>query len=362
MYSQNDVIMVLNIINFTNSRIIKFIEEDKLPLFQNITQGNIKNILNFDFLNSLESKKLLENFLEIDLDKIKHRLKFLSISYVTILDENYPQRLKEIFNPPAILFYRGDLSLIENSLAVVGSRKPSPYGAWATKKLIKDLALTNISIISGMALGIDRIAHESALEHGLSTVGVLASSIDIEYPRSNKDLYARMKSQLLVSEYCLNVYPLRLNFVLRNRLISGLSLGILVSEAGDKSGSLITANYALEQGRDVFAIPGQIDSNLSQGSNDLIKKGAKLVTCGQDILDEFSFLKELDTVNTPLERLKLSEVSLKVLSSLKMGTKSINRLSSECHIKIEDIYTILIDLEMKGLIYRVTSDQYALKI
>ncbi|MDO5026304.1 MAG: DNA-processing protein DprA [Tissierellia bacterium] len=354
--------MILNIINISNNRIVKFIKEDRLLLFQNLDQEDILNISNFSFLKDLELTKIIKNFHKIDLDKVKNRLDFFSIKYVTILDEAYPQRLINIYDPPAILYFKGDLSYLDNSLALVGSRKPSPYGIWATKKIVQGLSIADISIVSGMALGIDRIAHESAIEAGLKTVGVLASSIDIQYPRSNMDLYGKMHDQLLVSEHCLNVYPLRLNFVLRNRLISGLSLGVLVAEASQKSGSLITANYALDQGRDVFAIPGQIDSKLSQGTNDLIKRGAKLISGAEDILEEYPFLKELDKVNAFYEKLNLTDNSLKIIRELKSGNKSINYLSFNCGIKIEEIYSILINLEMKGLIYRVTSDQYGLKI
>lgn len=362
MYSNNDIILILNIIKITNKRIIDFIDDGNITFFQSLDSSNISKIFKFNFLNDLEIIKISENFLDINLDKIKYRLDMFSIKYVTILDRNYPERLKEIYNPPSILFYKGNLSILDNSIAIVGSRKASSYGVWVTKKLIKELSVANLGIISGMALGIDRIAHEAAIENGMKTIGVLASSIDIQYPKSNIDLYSKMNNQLLISESCLDVYPLRLNFVMRNRIISGLSLGVLVTEAGDKSGSLITANYAVEQCREVFAVPGQVNSQYSIGTNDLIKKGAKLVTCGKDILEEFSFLEEIFKEKDIAKDLNLSKESIEILNELKNGSKSVNVLANMCGINIEDIYSLLIKLEMKGLINRVDNNEYCLKI
>lgn len=353
--------MILNIIKITNKRIVDFIKDGNLIYFQNLTSKNISKVSKFQFLNDLEKTKISENFTKINLDKIRHRLDMFNIKYVTILDCNYPKRLKNIFNPPAILYYKGNLEYICNPIAVVGSRKASSYGIWATKKIIKELSVSKLTIVSGMALGIDRIAHVSALDNKLNSVGVLASSIDIQYPKSNIDLYARMKDQLLITESCLDVYPLRLNFVLRNRLISGLSLAVVVTEAGEKSGSLLTANYALEQGRDVFSLPGQINSIYSMGTNNLIKKGAKLVTCGDDILDEFSFLKEMDNLNLPEPILNVSKKSLEVIKNLEKKAYSVNDLSYKCDIEIDLLYNILIELEMKGIIIRISNGKYCLK-
>lgn len=362
MYSNNDIILILNIIKITNKRVIDFIKNDKLIYFQNLNYSNVSKIFNFNFLNDLEKTKISENFLTINLEKIKHRLNMFSIKYMTILDRNYPKILQEIYNPPAILFYKGNISILDNCIAVIGSRKASSYGIWATRKIISELSISNVSIVSGMALGIDRIAHESAIKNGMRTVGVLASSIDIQYPRSNLDLYSKMNDQLLISESCLDVYPLKLNFVMRNRLISGLSLGVLVTEAGEKSGSLITANYALEQSREVFAVPGQIDSQYSLGTHKLIKNGAKLVTCGNDILEEFTFLDQIFKKNILITSLNLSKESLNLLNELKNGSKSVNILANRCQIRIEDIYSILIKLEMKGLVERLENNEYCLKI
>lgn len=362
MKSIKDVILTLNILKITNLRVIKFLETNKLFHFQNLNHNNISQILKLDFLLETEKSKIYSNFLKIDLEKIKHRMEIFSIKYLTILDDLYPERLRNIFNPPAIIFYKGNLSILENPMAIVGARKATNYGIWATRKIVSELSLYNLTIVSGMALGIDKVAHTTALDKGMKSIGVLASSLDIQYPRSNMDVYARMADQLLISESCLDVYPIRLNFVMRNRLISGISLAVLVAEAKKKSGSLITARYAYEQGRDVFAIPGQINAETSEGCNNLIKDGAKLVTCGKDIIEEFDFLKELNKIEGSKSILHVNKDELSIIKLLENSSMSINKLGYISGLSLDNLYKLLINLEMKGIVSRYANGEYSLKI
>jgi len=207
---------------------------------------------------------------------------------LTLSDKTYPSRLRKIPDPPAKLYLKGsDLSLFNRpSIAVIGSRKNNDYGRNVTQKLVRELVENGFAIISGMARGIDTIAHEAALEAGGKTIAVLGSGIDVIYPRENGELYQMI--QLVISEFPPGTKPLKENFPQRNRIVAGLANGVLVIEAAKRSGTLITARQAAEQGKDVFAVPGPITSPLSEGTAWLIKQGAKLVYSVNDILEEFT--------------------------------------------------------------------------
>ena len=211
------------------------------------------------------------------------------IFIISIFDEEYPERLKNIFNPPWILFGKGNILLLKESrfLAVVGPRVPSIYGQEAVKRLLPGLVSGKIVIISGLAKGIDKMAHETAIEYSGGTIAVLGGGLYHLYPKENMPLALQMmKEQLVLSEIVPNRKPEPWMFPLRNRIISGLSDGVLIIEAKGRSGSLITAHSALEQGRGVFAVPGPINSPLSEGTNLLIQDGAKLVLSSNDIEEE----------------------------------------------------------------------------
>ena len=215
------------------------------------------------------------------------------IGIITIQDADYPDRLKNIHAPPAVLYYKGNIPILdeEAAIAVVGSRKPTPYGIHAAREISYRLAQSGALVVSGMAKGIDGIAHTAALMAGAGTVAILGSGVDVIYPAENRGLYHDIISKgVVLSEYPPQTPAIGSNFPNRNRIISGISLGTLVIEAGFRSGSLITARYAREQGRDVFAAPGNIDVPESEGSNKLIKEGAALVTKAEDILIEYAAL------------------------------------------------------------------------
>lgn len=243
-------------------------------------------------LNQSTIEQIRKQRPRIDPDYEMERLEKEKINIITIQDESYPKLLKEIYAPPAILYIRGNFEPNdESSLGVVGTRNFSDYGKHITPIITSELSRSGLTIVSGLAIGIDTIAHKTAIENNGRTIAVLGSGIDTKsiYPTINRYLAERIIEQgAIISEFPINTNPLPQNFPQRNRIISGLSLGVLVIEAQEKSGSMITARNALEQNREVFAVPGNIISNNSSGPNSLIKMGAKLVTKAKDILEELN--------------------------------------------------------------------------
>ncbi len=249
------------------------------------------------------SKELLDNGIEInqvrDIVNPKYRqnlksyvkyMKNHKIEIITRQDKDYPEKLKQIYDPPQILYLQGNREILnQNSIAIVGSRMCSPYGKKMTEKLAYELAQKNIVIISGLASGIDSHAHKGTLQAGGKTIGVLGCGLDRTYPAENQNLAKEilLNKGAIISEYVIGTKPMAINFPRRNRIISGLSNGVLVVEAKQKSGSFITVDFALEQGKEVYAVPGNINSTTSEGTNELIKQGAKIVTKVQDITEDF---------------------------------------------------------------------------
>ncbi|MGC5324134.1 DNA-processing protein DprA [Brevibacillus sp. SYSU BS000544] len=242
----------------------------------------------------------------------------LQMDFSCFLDTNFPESLRHIPDPPAILFYKGDYSLLQNHLiAIVGSRRTTSYGESACQYFSNGLSKLGMVVVSGMALGIDTLAHRFALEADAPTVAVLGSGIGHIYPKQNSQLYYQIvNSGLVLSEYPPNTKPHPGLFPERNRIISGISLGVVVIEAAERSGSLITANHALQQGKEVFAVPGSIFSQASGGPHSLIKDGAKLVTNCREVIEEFSWIlpksQSVDETNSldSDERLLLSMISI----------------------------------------------------
>jgi DNA processing protein len=209
--------------------------------------------------------------------------------FLTRADEEYPERLAEIYDPPAVLWMRGNAALLKRpGIAVVGTRHPTPYGAGMAEMLSRDLAGRGMVILSGMARGVDTAAHKGALDAGGKTVAVWGTSIDVVYPKENKKLAERIVEQggAIVSEFAMGTFPAPQNFPIRNRILSGMSVGVLVVEAGEYSGTRITARCAMEQNRDVYAVPGNVTNKNAWGPNTLIKQGAKLTATWEDVWEE----------------------------------------------------------------------------
>jgi len=320
----------------------------------------------FQNIDGLSVKKA-ENFVaarkNLDIEHVYAEIEKRGIKFLTFEDENYPRMLREIYNPPAVLYYKGELSRInfDKTLAVVGSRRASTYAKDALKLVLSGLKNTDITIVSGLASGIDTTAHNLAIDNGLKTVGVIASGFDYTYPASNKTLYDEIVREhgVIFTEYYPTFEPLKYRFPQRNRIVSGLSFGTLVAEASLKSGALITANLTLEQGRDLMCIPGLITNPNTQGIYKLLKNGATLVTESDDILTTLGW--EVQTQQQSLglnSTLELSPEEQTVLSHLEVEEKSFDELQSLTKMDIETLLTNLTLLEIKGIIKKVDGDRY----
>ena len=308
-------------------------------------------------VTSLKEKDIDE---DIDLAK-KYNLKI-----ITIDDEEYPENLKQIYDPPIVLYVKGELTGQDKlSVAIVGSRRASFYGLSCAEKFASDLSERNFTIVSGLARGIDTSAHKGALKQGGRTIAVIGSGFRHLYPQENKELAEEIsRCGAVISEFPINAKPLSQNFPRRNRVISGLSLGVLVVEAARNSGALITADCALEQGREVFALPGKIDSGNSFGTNGLIKQGAKLVSCADDIIEEFNIPiatnpNKREVKDTSLE----SSICLSGNESLLYNLISdqpvlLDEIAQNTSIGIPEISRILLKLEIHKLIRQLPGKQF----
>ncbi len=288
----------------------------------------------------------------LELENELARLEENQISYLLYHEPAYPELLRHIFDPPPGLFVRGRLLSEDNpAVSIVGSRRPTPYGLSVSEKLARELAQAGITVVSGMARGIDTAAHRGALQGGGRTIAVLGCGIDVIYPRENQRLYAQIISTgAVVSEFPCGSPPEAWHFPVRNRLISGLARALVVVEAGEKSGALITADLALEQGREVMAVPGNITSNLSRGPNILIKQGARLVEGGKDILEEIGlgtlFKPKVTSANNPA----LTTEEERIYQLLSYELVSLDALIERTGLTASQVLSALMFLEIKGLV------------
>lgn len=297
------------------------------------------------------------------------------VSIVTYKDPCYPSRLLNIYDFPPLLYVKGTLNNDDIPVAVVGSRQASTYGKFTTERLCRELAMKGITIVSGMARGIDSSAHSGALAGHGRTIAVLGSGLDVIYPPENETLFQKIATHgAVVSEFPLGTPPNAPNFPTRNRIISGISLGVVVIEAGNKSGSLITARIALEQGREVFAVPGAIDSPGSRGTHRLLKEGAKLIEGVDDIIDEI--LPQLlggslmpmklntpdrPTTEKPLPKAcpdSLSEKEQRIFTILSSKPLGVNDIVRGTDLPVQEIATVLLQLEINGFIRQMPGNRY----
>ncbi len=292
-------------------------------------------------------------------DRESARVAACGCKIVDCTSTGYPRLLREIADRPPYLYVQGNLNDVDPAIAVVGSRRASSYGLLNTGRLAAELAAQGIAIVSGMARGVDAAAHRGALQQGGQTIGVLGCGVDVVYPQENRRLFAEMKEKaVLISEFPMGALPLPENFPRRNRIISGLSRGVLVVEAAEGSGSLITAQYALEQGRDVFAIPGNINCHGSRGTNRLIKQGAKLVESVADILEELpqAVPKKLNAAPAPAG---LAPEEAAILSLLAREPLHIDDVIASSALTVSEVSAILLRLELKGAISQLPGKLFA---
>lgn len=325
----------------------------------NATADDLKNI---DDLSVKKAQNFIQHRDKVDIDRVFAEVETRGINFLTLESENYPRMLRNISDPPAVLYYKGKLfeCNLDKTLAVVGSRKATYNGREDLKKILSGLRDTDICIVSGLASGIDTVAHSTAIENNIKTIGVIASGFDYVYPTSNKTLYQNIENGYgaLVSEYYPTFEPMKFRFPQRNRIVSGLSYGTLVAEASLKSGALITANLTLEQGRELMCIPGLISNPNTQGIYKLLKNGATLVTESEDILNALGWEIQLDLKGEQLTLPMLTPDEEKIYSNLELEEKGVDELIALTGLKLDDLLMNLTTMELKGIIKQCGGDRY----
>lgn len=332
---------------------------NNLESFQNSSPKSllsIEGISNTLYQRITSSKKKINEIKEAAIEEL-NRLEKLKAKATTFWDEDYPAMLKEIYSPPIIIYTLGSFSAEDyNSIAIVGTREPTLYGKVQAERFSSLLAERKVTIISGLARGIDSAAHNGALKSGGRTIAVTGSGLDIIYPPENKKLYNQIiENGLIISEYPLGTKPDAQNFPKRNRIISGLSLGTLIIETRLNGGAMQTAAYALDQGREVFAVPGNINSKQSEGPNLLIQRGeAKLTSCADDIIEELKNRLKLKNHEKPAAPgIELNLFEDKILSTIKNEPKHIDEIALIASIPVSDCLVHLLMLEFKGLVVQL---------
>ena len=300
-----------------------------------------------------------------EIDEEIERARDAGIAIVPFTNPNYPARLRTIADPPPFLYVKGNiLTDDDKAVAIVGSRSASEYGRRVARDLARGLASLGFTVVSGMARGIDGSAHESALQAGGRTIAVLGSGVERAYPAEHEMLYRRIgENGAVLSELPIGTRPLAFNFPARNRLISGLSLGVVVVEATEKSGSLITATLAVEQGREVFAVPGEVGSSRSRGAHRLIRQGAKLVESVDDIIEEIA-PQLLDRTGSATQRAprvlpqNASDATRTIFALLQENTLQVDQVIERTGMSAAQVLETLLDLELQGLLRQLPGKIY----
>lgn len=362
MIPERDILIWLNCIGVSNTCI-----KSLISYFGNLSQlwtYNIDKLVISNIIKPKAAENIISNRNDSAMADFFSNIEKNNLDVITVFDEDYPETLLNIYNNPLVLYKKGKYKDFNQlSIGIVGSRKITSYGRWACERFTKELVELGITIVSGLASGIDAIAHRTALDNGGDTIGVLGNGLDVVYPKSNHALYERIPgSGCIITEFPLSTIPYNYNFPLRNRIISGLSLGVIVVEAQEKSGSIITAHYAMEQGKEVFAVPGNINSLYSSGTNHLIKDGAKMLLDMDDILEEIYQLKQLsnERVFDEIDYSNLSSDEIKIVNVIKDGPIHMDLISIKSGMNISNVNSIVTVLELKGIISEVSSRTFIL--
>ena len=305
-------------------------------------------------------KNIFELRRSLDLDRYYEQVLQGDAHVLTLLDQDYPKLLKEIDQAPPVIYVRGSLlPADEFAVAMVGTRRVTAYGQQVTRDTSTYLAGHGLTIVSGLARGVDALAHQHALQAGGRTIAVLGCGVDVIYPPEHRQLAeAIVESGALVSDYPLGTQPEGSNFPPRNRVISGLSLATIVVEAGERSGALITADFAVEQGRDVFAVPGNVFSPASRGTNRLIQKGAYVLVSPQDVLDLLD-LSQVEDYKDARQVLPADTTEAKILLAMDYEPIHIDELCNKTGLPVEKVSASLTMMELKGMVQHVGGMRYA---
>ena len=340
--------IVANISNETKIELIKKYNDE-----ENI-YNNIDSIDNCCIYKGGEYERLKSTSIDEGIELFQYMNKN-NINYVTINSIDYPESLKEIDESPYVLFYKGDLSLLNyNMVAIVGSRKNTTYGEAVTRQIVRELKNMDYGVVSGVAYGIDTIAHKECLNLGIKTIGVLGCGIDVVYPKVNKLVYKEIENEgLLLSEFLPKTKPMPYNFPRRNRIITALSRGVIVIEAGVKSGTLITVNYALQYGRDVMAVPGPVLNSNSKGCNLLIRDGAKMFV---ELDDLYCFLNIIKKDIKYKEKNSTRSILSEVISSEPIH---LDKIIQSVNIDRVALFELLFEMQNRNEIICLPGNYYA---
>lgn len=363
-FSKRDILIWLNSIGIGSKTISKL--EYSFEDIRELLEIDPKLLYGIKGIRKETVAKILKTRKKDFIKNILFHLKELDINVITVMDKEYPESLLNIYDKPYVLYQKGEMLDRDNlSVAIVGSRKATSYGIWACEKFAKELTSLGVTIVSGLALGIDTIAHKTAINEGGRTIGILGNGLDVYYPKRNESLYKETwENGSVLTEFPIGTQPLPYNFPQRNRIITGISLGLIVIEAMEKSGTSITAYHALEQGKDVFALPGNINSMYSKGTNKLISDGAIPLLDIDDILEAIEKIKinksNPNIIKKDIDYSILSETEVKIIEIIRQKPIHCDIISYRTGISIANVTSILTILELKGLIKEIDNRIFAL--
>lgn len=343
---------------------------NKFGSVKNIFEASLNELTNIDGVNKSSAEKIInsrkqKNELQTNYLQELEILEKKGIEISTYWDENYPFLLKKIYDPPIIIYSKGKFLEQDNySIAIVGTREPTSYGKNQTEKFAEEISTSGITIVSGLARGVDSIAHNTALKNNGRTIAVLGNGLDIVYPPENKKLYERIpENGVLISEFELGAKPDATNFPRRNRIIAGLSLGCLVVESDVTGGAIQTAHFALDQDREVFAVPGNLSIKQSEGTNHLIQKGeAKLVKNGSDIFEELNYKLNRVLKDNKKLRVEIIEMNMfeeKIYNVISDTITHIDEISIKSQMSMSECLVHLLSLEFKGAIKQLSGKNFS---
>lgn len=328
---------------------------------ENVFNANVGSLCEVNGIDQRLAKSILHTDTQLFVDEQLAALNDSPFQVLTCFDEDFPEKLKNIYDPPILLYHLGAFEKKDiDTIAIVGTRSPSSYGKAVTEKLVQGLVDQQLTIVSGFARGIDSIAHKTALAAGGRTIAVLGNGIDRVYPPENRDLKNQIiKNGVYCSEFPIGTKPDAVNFPRRNRIISGLSLGVVVIEAGEKSGATLTAYYAVDQNREIFAVPGRLNDKKSIGTNRLIQKGAKLVASVDDILSEIEHIRKFSVHPKQMSiDFALEGDEKAVFDKLKIEPINIDTLAESLNKSPFEILPVLLNLEIKGCVRQLAGKMF----
>ncbi len=339
-----------------------------LKIFKSAQNIYYANYDDFKFLGFLKTNEI-DNIIKhksFDIENYLNKLKENNISFYSFFSEYYPEKLRDIDTPPFVVYVKGkNIYNNSNVITVVGSRRCTEYGKRVAYELSKDLAKKGVTILSGMAYGIDTFAHKGAVENGGSSIAVLGCSNDICYPKENEELKLKIEtSGCTISEYPITTQPISRNFPIRNRIMAGMCDGLIVVEASQKSGTSITINNALDYGKNIFSVPGSIFNRCSFGTNELIKDGAVPITCADDVMSYLN-IEDNNVINikedNEIPSIDLSDNEKEILKYITNNDVAVEYIINKTNFQTYEIQAILSMLEIKGVIKKLPGQRYIRK-